>query len=99
LFRDGAPTEANDPFCAGFWTLAMTRGAQAAGVQKVPRHEVAGNEAPAEQRALWGIDFGVGRGGGRDACTRRFWALVPQQTWWLKVDVEETLPPLVDTPE
>jgi hypothetical protein len=29
--------------------------AQLAGVQKAPRHEVAGSWAPAMQRALWGL--------------------------------------------
>ena len=53
----------------------MTRGAahsgQAAGVQKAPRHEVAGSLAPAGQRALWGFDFRAGHDGGREAGARR----------------------------
>src|SRR5215470_1156866 len=45
--------------------------APAAGVQKAPRHEVAGSLAPAVPRALWGFDFRAGGDGGRDAGTRR----------------------------
>jgi hypothetical protein len=47
-------------FCAGFWTPAIEDSphAQLAGVQKAPRHEVAGSWALAGQRVLWG--FGVG---------------------------------------
>ena len=37
--------------------------AQAAGVQKAPRHEVAGSLGPAGQRALWGFDYRGGDGG------------------------------------
>jgi hypothetical protein len=33
--------------------------AVAAGVQKAPRHEVAGSWAPVVQRALWGFDGGA----------------------------------------
>jgi len=33
-----------------------TPQAQLAGVQKAPRHEVAGSWAPARQRALWGFN-------------------------------------------
>src|SRR5208282_996960 len=44
---------------------------QAAGVQKAPRHEVAGSLAPAGQRALWGFDFRAGHDGGREAGARR----------------------------
>jgi len=49
--------------CAGFWTPAMTRRTShsAAGVQKAPRHEVAGSGTPAKQRALWGFDFDASR--------------------------------------
>src|SRR5215467_12604212 len=41
-------------FCCGFWTPATMKDprAQLAGVQKAPRHEVAGSWAPAKQRAL-----------------------------------------------
>jgi hypothetical protein len=35
--------------------------AQLTGVQKAPRHEVAGSWAPAKQRALWGFNAGAGR--------------------------------------
>jgi hypothetical protein len=40
--------------CDGFWTPATMKDphAQLAGVQKPPRHEVAGSWAPAKQRAL-----------------------------------------------
>jgi len=38
--------------------------AVAAGVQKAPRHEVAGSLALAEQRALWGFDGGYELEGG-----------------------------------
>jgi hypothetical protein len=41
--------------------------AQLTGVQKAPRHEVAGSLAPAGQRALWGFDAGTDLDGGRDA--------------------------------
>src|SRR5262249_14947905 len=34
--------------------------ADAAGVRKAPRHEIAVGGAPALQRALWGFDYGVG---------------------------------------
>jgi hypothetical protein len=36
----------------------------AAGVQKAPRHEVAGSLALMVQRALWGFDSGAGLEGG-----------------------------------
>ena len=36
----------------------------AAGVQKAPRHEVAGSLALAVLRALWGFDSGTGLEGG-----------------------------------
>jgi len=36
----------------------------AAGVQKAPRHEVAGSWAPAVLRGLWGFDGGAGFEGG-----------------------------------
>ena len=36
----------------------------AAGVQKAPRHEVAGSLALAVLRALWGFDCGAGLEGG-----------------------------------
>jgi len=39
----------------------------AAGVQKAPRHEVAGNWALAVQRALWGFDGGAEFEDGCDA--------------------------------
>jgi len=41
--------------------------AQLTGVQKAPRHEVAGGWAPAEPRALWGFNAGAGLDDGRDA--------------------------------
>jgi hypothetical protein len=45
--------------------------ARASGVQKAPRHEVAGSLAPAVPQALWGFDFHAGGDGGRDGGTRR----------------------------
>ena len=45
--------------------------AQLAGVQKAPRHEVAGSWAPAKQRALSGFYAGAALDGKRDASTRR----------------------------
>src|SRR6202007_1834331 len=47
--------------CAGFWTPATMKDprAQLAGVQKAPRHEVAGRWAPAKQRALRGFNAGA----------------------------------------
>jgi hypothetical protein len=48
--------------------------AQLTGVQKAPRHEVAGSWARAVQRVLWGFDAGAdlndrrGAGGNRPAC-------------------------------
>src|SRR5215831_20669227 len=41
--------------------------AQLTGVQKAPRHEVAGSWVPAEQRALWGFNAGAGLDDERDA--------------------------------
>src|SRR5215468_7268379 len=41
--------------------------AQLAGVQKAPRHEVAGSWAPARQRALWGFNASADVDDGRDA--------------------------------
>ena len=41
--------------------------AVAAGVQKAPRHEVAGSLALAVQGALWGFDSGAGLEGGCNA--------------------------------
>jgi hypothetical protein len=43
--------------------------AQLTGVQKAPRHEVAGSWAPARQRALWGFNAGADVDYGRDART------------------------------
>ena len=63
----------NGKSCAGFWTPA-SRGAPlapAAGVQKAPRHEVAGSLGPGGQPALWGFDFRVDYDGGREAGARR----------------------------
>jgi hypothetical protein len=57
----------------GFWTPAMTAAArtQAAGVEKAPRHEVAGGLAPAEQRGYGNWRVGVTLNGKRDAKTSR----------------------------
>src|SRR5208337_3665963 len=65
-FRDGRS-------CAGFWTPASGGAplAPAAGVQKAPRHEVAGSLGPGGQPALWGFDFRVDYDGGREAGARR----------------------------
>src|SRR5215475_10314359 len=58
-------------FCAGFWMPAITKEprAQLAGVQKAPRHEVAGSWAPAKQRALWRFNAGADVDDGRGART------------------------------
>src|SRR5215831_12964154 len=55
--------------CVGFWTPATMKDprAQLAGVQKAPRHEVAGSWALAGQRALWRFDAGADLDDGRDA--------------------------------
>jgi hypothetical protein len=45
--------------------------AVAAGVQKAPRHEVAGSLALAVPRALWGFDGGAQLEGGCDAYRMR----------------------------
>ena len=44
--------------CVGFWTPATRDAphAQLTGVQKAPRHEVAGSWALAGQRVLWGFN-------------------------------------------
>src|SRR6516165_10621695 len=57
----------------GFWTPAITKDprAQLAGVQKAPRHEVAGSWAPVRQRALCGFNVGAALDGKRDASARR----------------------------
>ena len=63
----------NGRSCAGFWTPA-SRGAPlapAAGVEKAPRHEVAGSLGPGGQPALWGFAFRVDYDGGREAGARR----------------------------
>lgn len=44
-----------------------TADAQLTGVQKAPRHEVAGSWAPVVQRALWGFDGGADLDVGCDA--------------------------------
>ena len=51
-------TSRSDRSRAGFWTPAITRTphSERAGVQKAPRHEVAGSWGAAGQRALWGFD-------------------------------------------
>src|SRR5262252_8983886 len=41
--------------------------AQLTGVQKAPRHEVAGSWAPARRRALWRFNAGADVEDGRDA--------------------------------
>src|SRR6201993_1535280 len=48
-----------------------SRHAQLTGVQKAPRHEVAGSWAPAGQRALWGFDVTAGGDGGRNTARKR----------------------------
>lgn len=50
--------------------MPATIGAQHArltGVQKAPRHEVAGSLVPAGQRGLWGFDLGADLDHERDA--------------------------------
>jgi hypothetical protein len=55
----------------GFLDAGKKEAAQAqlTGVQKAPRHEVAGSRAPTVQRVLWGFDAGADpddrRGAGR----------------------------------
>ena len=55
--------------CVGFWTPATRDAphAQLTGVQKAPRHEVAGSWALAGQRVLWGFDVGADLDDRRDA--------------------------------
>jgi len=57
------------PLLCRFLDAGMTNlpRAVAAGVQKAPRHEVAGNWALAVQRALWGFDGGAEFEDGCDA--------------------------------
>src|SRR5271157_1680688 len=59
--------------CAGFWTPASREAplAPAAGVQKAPRHEVAGSWGAAGQRALWGFQVSAEFAGGRDTWATR----------------------------
>ena len=54
------------PFMCRFLDAGMTNlpRAVAAGVQKAPRHEVAGSLALAVLRALWGFDSGARLEGG-----------------------------------
>ena len=47
------------------------RHAELTGVQKAPRHEVAGSWAPAGQRALWGFDVNADLDGGRNTARKR----------------------------
>src|SRR5215470_14562048 len=60
-------------YCAGLLCRFLDAGkkkapqAQLTGVQKAPRHEVAGSWVPAEQRALWGFNAGAGLDDERDA--------------------------------
>src|SRR3984893_84597 len=44
---------------------------QLTGVQKAPRHEVAGSWAPAGPRALWGFDVSADLDGGRNTARKR----------------------------
>ena len=62
-------------YCAGFWTPAASSlsARSAAGVQKAPRHEVAGSWAPAGQPALWGFDVGADYDGRREAGSDATW--------------------------
>ena len=57
------------PLMCGFLDAGKKEAAQAqlTGVQKAPRHEVAGGWAPAEQRALWGFNAGAELDDGWDA--------------------------------
>src|SRR4029077_15556076 len=48
-----------------------SRHAQLTGVQKAPRHEVAGRWVPAGQRALWGFDVSADLDGGRNTARKR----------------------------
>ena len=58
--------------------------AQLTGVQKAPRHEVAGSWAPAKQRALWRFNAGAALDGKRDASARRRHVCIPEnrREWW-----------------
>ena len=47
-----------------------SRQAQRTDVQKAPRHEVAGNWAPAGQRALWGFEVSADLDGGCNTARR-----------------------------
>jgi hypothetical protein len=61
MLCDGNCADSFVALCAGFWTPAMTSPppADAAGVQKAPRHEIAVGSAPAVPQALWGLSHGV----------------------------------------
>jgi len=48
-----------------------SRRAPLTGVQKAPRHEVAGSWAPAGQRALWGFEVSADVDGGCNAARKR----------------------------
>ena len=58
-----------------------TAHAQATGVQKAPRHEVAGSWARAGQQALWGFDVGAELDGGRDISATPIECLQGGQAW------------------
>src|SRR3974390_2959769 len=72
-FRAGPRYRRNVRLCAVFWTPAAPSSprAQRAGVQKAPRHEVAGSWAAAGRRALWRIDVGAEFDSGRDTGATR----------------------------
>src|SRR5262249_35107577 len=62
-----APCGRDVASCLGFWDAGNKEAPQAqlTGVQKAPRHEVAGSWAPAEQRALWRFNAAPGSMMGR----------------------------------
>jgi len=49
----------------------LSRYAQLPGVQKAPRHEVAGSRAPAAQRGLWGFDVNADLDAGSNTARKR----------------------------
>ena len=52
--------------------------AQLTGVQKAPRHEIAGSWAPARQRALCGFNVAAALDGKRDASAKRRHVCIPE---------------------
>src|SRR6516162_8766803 len=65
--------ETECPLMCRFLDAAIrgSRHAQLTGVQKAPRHEVAGSWAPAGQPALWGFDVSADLDGGWNTARQR----------------------------